>query len=96
MATYEGAPTAGAARGLPAGSTAAPGNFVKDSFNSQSTCPRGGCGAYRGVARGGGAPSMLPMASMRLSLKKQAYLCLYMCASSLMFIFLNKNVKVSF
>ncbi len=49
----EGAPTAGSARGLPAGSTAGPGSFVRDSFGNGYSCPRGSRGAYRGVARGG-------------------------------------------
>jgi hypothetical protein len=33
-ASCEGAPTAVSARGLPAGSTAGPGSFVRDSFGS--------------------------------------------------------------
>ncbi len=49
----EGAPTAGSARGLPAGSTAGPSSFVRDFFGNGLTCPRGARGAYRGVARGG-------------------------------------------
>jgi hypothetical protein len=52
----EGAPTAGSACGLPAGSTAGPGSFVRDFFGK-------GClarGAFRGVARGGSKGPLTP------------------------------------
>ncbi len=38
------------ARGLPAGSTAGPDNFVLDSFDIGLTCPQGAREAFRGVA----------------------------------------------
>ncbi len=63
----EGAPTVGSARGLPAGSTAGPGSFVRDSFGNGYSCPgfpRGTRGVYCGVARGGSTLKGLQWPSM--------------------------------
>ncbi len=49
----EGAPTAGSARRLPAGSAAGPSSFVRDFFGNGAGCPRG----HTAGLPAGGVPS---------------------------------------